>query len=114
MPIPEGGSEKLAQALVQLAQNYGGTIRTRGASAAYCCEAWPCRWRPNIGRRGIPYEAGGHSFDGSGSDVSPLPAQPSHRTEVPNLFMLGAATLPGHGINGGSGYIVAQKLLSND
>jgi len=27
--------------------------------------------------------------------------------------MLGAATWPGHGVNGGSGYIVAQKLLAN-
>jgi len=25
--------------------------------------------------------------------------------------MLGAATWPGHGINGGSGYIVAQQIL---
>jgi NAD(P)H-hydrate repair Nnr-like enzyme with NAD(P)H-hydrate epimerase domain len=25
--------------------------------------------------------------------------------------MLGAATWPGHGVNGGSGYIVAQQLL---
>jgi NAD(P)H-hydrate repair Nnr-like enzyme with NAD(P)H-hydrate epimerase domain len=28
--------------------------------------------------------------------------------------MLGAATWPGHGINGGSGYIVARELLSDD
>jgi phytoene dehydrogenase-like protein len=30
---------------------------------------------------------------------------------VPNVYMLGAATWPGHGVNGGSGYIVAQQLL---
>ena len=42
----------------------------------------------------------------------PLPGQPSHRTAVPGLWMLGAATWPGHGVNGGSGYIVARSLLS--
>jgi phytoene dehydrogenase-like protein len=41
----------------------------------------------------------------------PLPAQPSHQTAVPGLWMLGAATWPGHGVNGASGYIVAQSLL---
>jgi phytoene dehydrogenase-like protein len=41
----------------------------------------------------------------------PLPGQPGHRTAVPNVHMLGAATWPGHGVNGGSGYIVAQELL---
>ncbi|MEQ0560607.1 hypothetical protein ABJI51_16085 [Amycolatopsis sp. NEAU-NG30] len=42
----------------------------------------------------------------------PLPGQPSHRTRVPDLWMLGAATWPGHGVNGASGYIVARSLLS--
>jgi phytoene dehydrogenase-like protein len=37
--------------------------------------------------------------------------QPSHRTAIPNLYTVGAATWPGHGVNGGSGYIVAQQLL---
>ena len=44
--------------------------------------------------------------------LRPLPSQPSHQTTVPHLYMLGAAPWPGHGINGGSGYIVAQKLLA--
>jgi phytoene dehydrogenase-like protein len=30
---------------------------------------------------------------------------------VPGLYMLGAATWPGHGVSGGSGYIVAKMLL---
>ncbi|MFD9962120.1 phytoene desaturase family protein [Amycolatopsis sp. NPDC058986] len=41
----------------------------------------------------------------------PLPAQPSHHTPIPGLWMLGAATWPGHGVNGASGYIVARRLL---
>jgi phytoene dehydrogenase-like protein len=69
------------------------------------------RYNPNSGP-GDPY-GGAHDLAQSYL-FRPLPAQPSHQTEVPNLFMLGAATWPGHGINGGSGYIVAQKLLSHD
>jgi phytoene dehydrogenase-like protein len=41
----------------------------------------------------------------------PLPSQPSHRTAIANVYMVGAATWPGQGISGGSGYIVAQQLL---
>ncbi|MFC0544036.1 phytoene desaturase family protein [Kutzneria chonburiensis] len=65
-------------------------------------------FNPNCG----PGDPFGGSHDLAQSYVfSPLPGQPSHRTVVPNLYMLGAATWPGHGINGGSGYIVAQELL---
>ncbi len=67
------------------------------------------RFSPNQGP-GDPY---GGSHDLAQSYVlRPLPGQPSHRTAVPNVYMLGAATWPGHGINGGSGYIVAQQLLA--
>jgi phytoene dehydrogenase-like protein len=67
------------------------------------------RFNPNCGP-GDPY---GGSHDLAQSYLfRPLPGQPSHQTTVPNLFMLGAATWPGHGVNGGSGYIVAKKLLS--
>jgi phytoene dehydrogenase-like protein len=65
-------------------------------------------FNPNCG----PGDPFGGSHDLAQSYMfSPLPGQPSHRTVVPNLSMLGAATWPGHGINGGSGYIVAQELL---
>lgn len=67
------------------------------------------RFSPNQGP-GDPY---GGSHDLSQSYIfRPLPSQPSHRTAIPNVFMLGAATWPGHGVNGGSGYIVAQQLLA--
>jgi phytoene dehydrogenase-like protein len=59
---------------------------------------------------GDPY---GGSHDLSQSYLfRPLPGQPSHHTAVPGLWMLGAATWPGHGVNGASGYIVARGLLS--
>jgi phytoene dehydrogenase-like protein len=69
------------------------------------------RFNPNLGP-GDPY-GGAHDL-GQSFLFRPLPAQPGHRTVIPNLFMLGAATWPGHGINGGSGYIVAQHLLKPD
>jgi phytoene dehydrogenase-like protein len=43
--------------------------------------------------------------------LRPFAGQSAHRTPVPNLFMIGAATHPGLGLGGGSGYIVAQHLL---
>ncbi|MNG05710.1 hypothetical protein D3C84_889180 [compost metagenome] len=68
------------------------------------------RFNPNAGP-GDPY---GGSHDLAQSYLfRPLPSQPGHRTEIPNVYMLGAATWPGHGINGGSGYIVAQQLLGS-
>lgn len=45
--------------------------------------------------------------------LRPMSSQPSHRTVVPNLFTIGAATFPGLGLGGNSGYIVAQHLLAN-
>jgi phytoene dehydrogenase-like protein len=68
------------------------------------------RFNPNCGP-GDPY---GGSHDLAQSYVfRPLPGQPGHRTVVPNLYLVGAATWPGHGINGGSGYIVAKQLLQS-
>jgi phytoene dehydrogenase-like protein len=66
-------------------------------------------FNPNLGP-GDPY-GGAHDLAQSYL-LRPLPGQPSHRTFIPNLYMVGAATWPGHGINGGSGYIVAQQLLN--
>jgi phytoene dehydrogenase-like protein len=67
------------------------------------------RYNPNCGP-GDPY---GGSHDLAQSYVfRPLPGQPSHQTVLPNLFMVGAATWPGHGVNGASGYIVAKRLLA--
>ncbi len=66
------------------------------------------QFNPNLGP-GDPY-GGAHDLAQSYL-LRPLPGQPSHRTAIPNLYMVGAATWPGHGINGGSGYIVAQQLL---
>lgn len=69
------------------------------------------RFSPNLGP-GDPY-GGAHDLAQSYL-LRPLPGQPSHRTTLPNVYMLGAATWPGHGINGGSGYIVAQQLLNSN
>lgn len=66
------------------------------------------RANPNCGP-GDPY--------GGAPDRHPLrpaPGRPGHRTMIDNLYQVGAATWPGHGVTGGSGYIVAQHLLAAD
>jgi phytoene dehydrogenase-like protein len=65
-------------------------------------------FNPNLGP-GDPY-GGAHDLAQS-YVLRPLPGQPSHQSVVPNVYTVGASTWPGHGINGGSGYIVAQMLL---
>jgi phytoene dehydrogenase-like protein len=65
---------------------------------------------PNLGP-GDPY-GGAHDLSQSYL-LRPLPGHPSHQSVVPNVYMLGAGTWPGHGINGGSGYIVAKALLGD-
>ncbi|HEX8631806.1 MAG TPA: NAD(P)/FAD-dependent oxidoreductase [Catenuloplanes sp.] len=69
------------------------------------------RANPNCGP-GDPY-GGSHDLAQSYL-LRPLPGQPSHRTPIPNLYQVGAATWPGHGVTGGSGYIVARQLLAED
>lgn len=59
---------------------------------------------------GAPF-TGSHDLAGS-YVFRPLPGQPSHTTTVPNVHLVGAATWPGHGVNGGSGHIVATKMLN--
>jgi phytoene dehydrogenase-like protein len=41
----------------------------------------------------------------------PRPGLPGHRTPVPQLWHIGAATHPGPGLGAGSGFIVAEELL---
>ena len=67
-------------------------------------------FNPNSGPLGDPY--GGRHDLSQGYLLRPLPGAPSHATPVPNLYMLGAATWPGHGVGGGSGRIVARMLLT--
>lgn len=59
---------------------------------------------------GDPY-SGSHSLAQSYT-LRPLPGQKGHRTPVPGLYQIGAATHPGLGLAGGSGTIVAQMLLN--
>jgi phytoene dehydrogenase-like protein len=66
------------------------------------------RYNPNSG----PGDAYAGSLELAQSYLfRPLPGQPSHQSTVPNVFLVGAGTWPGPGVNGGSGYIVAQQLL---
>ena len=43
----------------------------------------------------------------------PLLGWSNYATPVDRLFMIGAATWPGGGVNGGSGYLLARKLIAS-
>lgn len=60
---------------------------------------------------GDPY-SGSHALSQSYT-LRPLPGQNGHRTPVPGLFQIGAATHPGLGLAGASGAIVASMLLGD-
>lgn len=42
----------------------------------------------------------------------PMPGRPGHATHIEGLYQIGASTFPGHGLGGGSGFLVAQSLLA--
>lgn len=69
------------------------------------------RDNPNCGP-GDPY-GGAHDLAQS-YHLRPLPSHPGHRSPIGGLHLVGAATWPGHGVNGGSGYILAGDLLAAD
>ncbi|RJO75618.1 NAD(P)/FAD-dependent oxidoreductase [Nocardia panacis] len=66
-------------------------------------------FNPNSGP-GDPY--GGAQDLAQSFALRPLRSAPSHRTFLPNLYVLGASTWPGAGVSGGSGFIVAKHLLA--
>jgi phytoene dehydrogenase-like protein len=104
-------TERFAERVLSIVSRHIPNIPSAVIAHAVVTPDTIARYNSNSGP-GDPY---GGTHDMAQSYLfRPLPAQPSHQTEVPNLFMLGAATWPGHGINGGSGYIVANKLLSQD
>jgi phytoene dehydrogenase-like protein len=66
--------------------------------------------RANINlRRGDPY--GGALALDQNFLWRPFPQSPGHATPVERLWHIGASTWPGPGLGGGSGTLVAQKLL---
>jgi phytoene dehydrogenase-like protein len=102
--LKERWADRVMEVVERHLPGVGGTVLARHVTSPDDL----ARYNPNCGP-GDPY---GGSHDISQSYLfRPLPGQPGHRTTVPNVFMVGAATWPGHGVNGGSGYIVAKQLL---
>lgn len=102
--------ERFADRVLALAERHLPGLRDLVLARHVVSPGDLARFNPNCGP-GDPY---GGSHDIAQSYLfRPLPGQPGHRTAVPNVFMLGAATWPGHGVNGGSGYIVAKQLLEH-
>ncbi|REE94617.1 phytoene dehydrogenase-like protein [Paenibacillus taihuensis] len=104
-------TERFAQRVIDVVRKHIPNIPDAIIGKSVVTPDTIARFNPNSGP-GDPY-GGSHDFMQSYL-FRPLPSQPGHQSEIENLYMLGAATWPGHGINGGSGYIVAQQLLSRD
>ncbi len=102
-------TERFAERVINLVSKHIPNIPSAIIGHAVITPDTLAQFSPNQGP-GDPY-GGAHDLAQSYL-FSPLPGQPGHATAVPNLFMLGAATWPGHGINGGSGYIVAHRILN--
>jgi phytoene dehydrogenase-like protein len=102
-------TERFAERTIAIVGKHIPNVPSAVIGQAVVTPDWLARFNPNLGP-GDPY-GGAHDLAQSYL-LRPLPGQPSHRSPIPNLYMVGAATWPGHGINGGSGYIVAQELLA--
>jgi len=101
--------ERFADRVVQIAGRHLPNLPAAVLGRAAIGPRELAAFNPNSGP-GDPF-GGRHDLSQSYL-LRPLPGAPSHATPVPGLYMLGAATWPGHGVNGGSGRIVARALLA--
>lgn len=100
--------DRFADRVIDIASRHVPNLKQSILGRYVISPAHLARVNPNSGD-GDPY-GGAHDLAQSYL-LRPLAAQSSHRTAVPDLYMLGAATWPGHGVSGGSGYIVGKLLL---
>lgn len=56
--------------------------------------------------------SGSHHF-GQNYFFRPFPGWSRYATPIENLYIIGASTWPGGGVNAGSGYLLARQLLKN-
>lgn len=101
-------TDRFADRVIDIAARHIPNLKASILARHVISPADLARFNPNAGD-GDPY-GGAHDLAQSYL-LRPLSGQSGHRTAVPDLYMLGAATWPGHGVGGGSGYIVAKTLL---
>jgi phytoene dehydrogenase-like protein len=101
--------ERFADRVIDLADRHLPKLKQTILAKHVVSPAEIARFNPNSGG-GDPF-GGAHDL-AQNYMLGPIAGQPSHQTAVPGLLALGASTWPGHGVNGGSGYIVAKRLLN--
>lgn len=102
--LVDGYVDRVLGLLEEYAPGVRGSVRKVVALAPTDLE----QWNANAGH-GDPY-AGSAELD-QNLLWRPGPASSRHRTAVPGLWHIGAATHPGPGLGAGSGHIAAQVLI---
>jgi phytoene dehydrogenase-like protein len=102
--LRERYADRIQQRIARHIPNLESSILRRVALGPHDLE------RANVNlRHGDPY--GGALALDQNFLWRPMPRSPGHATPVERLWQIGASTWPGPGLGGGSGTLVAQKLL---
>lgn len=102
--IKERFADRVLRIVERRIPNLSGSILGRSLISPLDLSRYNLNWV-----EGDPY-SGSHAIAQS-YVFRPMLGYAGYRTSVPGLTVIGAATHPGLGLGGGSGYIVAQQLL---
>ncbi len=103
--VKEGFADRVVEQLLEHAPGAGQTILARHVMSPEDFE----RENPNL--IGGDCVSGSHHLD-QNYFARPFRGWTRYRTPIERLFMVGASTWPGGGVNAASGYLVAQNLMS--
>jgi phytoene dehydrogenase-like protein len=102
--LRERYADRIQQRIARHIPNFESTILKRVALGPHDLQ------RANVNlRHGDPY--GGSLALDQNFLWRPIPQSPGHATPVERLWHIGASTWPGPGLGGGSGTLVAKRLL---
>lgn len=105
-----GAKEQFADRMIALVEEYAPHLRD--CIVAMAAETPDEIERANPNFVGADCVSGSHHLD-QNFFCRPMPKWSNYRTPIDRLFMIGASTWPGGGINGASGYLLARQLMDN-
>lgn len=101
--------EAVADRLIDILAEHAPNVRDAVLARAVVSPAELERGNPNL--VGGDCNGGSHHLD-QNYLFRPVFGWTRYRTPIARLYMIGAATWPGSGVNGSSGYLLAQHLLA--